>query len=218
MKGLLIKDVKIMMIQKGFFVMLLLISIVLMVSNQNISMVISYMGCVSAMVVSNTIAYDEAENGIGYLLTLPIRRRDYVSEKYVLGVLTIIAVTAGCGVIIAGFALANIVEFDSREWMLSLMFMILIVSFMISIMIPVYIKYGSQKSRLAVLLTVGVLGGCIYGSSRIMEMLHMDVDGIILSILQMPPVIWLGIGCLLGGAMQAVSCMISMRIMKAKQY
>ena len=81
MKGLLIKDLKLLKGQKNFFVVLIVIAIVLSVSMSSPSFVIGYMTFIGAVFTLSTISYDEFDNGNAFLFTLPFSRMDYVIEK-----------------------------------------------------------------------------------------------------------------------------------------
>ena len=40
---------------------------------------------VTAIFAITTISYDEFDNGLAFLMTLPVTRKQYVAEKYLLG-------------------------------------------------------------------------------------------------------------------------------------
>ena len=85
MKGLLIKDLKLMKVQKNFFFMIFAVGIGMAVFTDNISFIIGYISVVSAMFTLSSISYDEFDNGSAFLFSLPISRKDYVMEKYMFG-------------------------------------------------------------------------------------------------------------------------------------
>lgn len=86
MKGLLIKDFKLLKGQKQFLAAVLVVTIVFMTTNTSLSFIISYITVMMGMITLTTISYDEYENGMGYLFTLPVSRKGYVREKYLFGV------------------------------------------------------------------------------------------------------------------------------------
>ena len=75
MKGLLIKDFKILKGQKQFFAAVLIVMTVFLMTSTSLSFVISYITVIMAMLTLTTIGYDEHENRMGYLFTLPVSRK-----------------------------------------------------------------------------------------------------------------------------------------------
>ena len=80
MKGLYIKDFKLMMNQKMFFIVIAAMAIFFAVTQTNIFFVISYATFIAAMFVISSISYDEFNNGNAFLFTLPVTRTD-MSKK-----------------------------------------------------------------------------------------------------------------------------------------
>lgn len=84
MKGLLIKDYKLLMLQKKTFLLMLLIAICMNFAMQdNPGFIIGYLTFFAALMANTTLSYDEYGNGIIFLLTLPVTRKTYVRSKYV---------------------------------------------------------------------------------------------------------------------------------------
>ena len=88
MKGLLIKDFKLMMMQKNFFLSIIAIAVVLTVFVKNPSFIIGYLTFIGSVFTLSTISNDEFDNGNAFLFSLPITRKLYALEKYVFGFLT----------------------------------------------------------------------------------------------------------------------------------
>ena len=103
MKGLLIKDFKLLLGQKRFFVIVLGMGVMLMFTGGNPSSAIGYIVMLMTIFTLNTLSYDEHENGMNFLMTLPISRKTCVQEKFVYA--GILAVGAGVvSVILASLA------------------------------------------------------------------------------------------------------------------
>ena len=83
MKGLLIKDFKLIFGNVKMIVMLIFISIFLMFSQEEgaFTFVVSYMTIITSMFVLSTISYDDFDHGMSYLMTLPLTRKIYAAEK-----------------------------------------------------------------------------------------------------------------------------------------
>ena len=140
MKGLLIKDYKLMLGQKSFLVMAALMAVLYLIIYKD--------PIVAVIFTVSTLSYDEYENGMAYLFTLPISRNTYVLEKYAFALVNcivtgVIMYAMACGSIkIRGLAIS---QSDMYSGLAGACFVSII---MISYMIPLYIKFGIEKSRI----------------------------------------------------------------------
>ena len=87
MTGLLIKDLKLMMMQRNALLMVGVIAVMVVMGGTDPSFVITYLTFIGVMYTMNTLSYDGADNGNAFLFSLPITRKGYVVEKYVFGLL-----------------------------------------------------------------------------------------------------------------------------------
>ena len=98
MSGLLIKDFRLLLQRKQSMVLLLVLAVALnWTMGESNSFIMGYLPLISLIFATGTISYDEFDNGYSFLLTLPITRRQYVLEKYLL-----CFVTGLIGVVLAG--------------------------------------------------------------------------------------------------------------------
>ena len=88
MKGLLIKDIKLMKNQKTFFTVMTFVGFLFLITQETPYFVITYITTMFSMFTITTLTYDEFENGSAFLFSLPFSRRDYVKEKYLYGIIT----------------------------------------------------------------------------------------------------------------------------------
>ena len=82
MKGLIRKDLEIIMLQKNFF--LIMIGAGLCMSSLALYTMIMFMCYMFGSLVIGTISYDELDNGMPYIMCLPIKHSDYVKEKFLM--------------------------------------------------------------------------------------------------------------------------------------
>lgn len=87
MKGLLIKDFKLLKNRGIFFLIFIVGYTVFQIGTFNGAWAVGFATLMIAIFSLTTITYDEYENGMPFLFTLPIRRIDYVREKYAFGFL-----------------------------------------------------------------------------------------------------------------------------------
>lgn len=82
MKGLFIKDLRLIKNQRNFLITLALMFLVLIVTGVDASFFMGYVPFLLLIVTMSTITYDEQDNSMGFLMALPVSRQTYVLEKY----------------------------------------------------------------------------------------------------------------------------------------
>lgn len=158
MKGLLIKDLKtIFGIQKTTIVFLIAFEIWFGFMGM-MQMAMGYMVFLAVFISISTISYDDFNNGTAFLFTLPFERKEYVAEKYLLGIFmgTIGALIGFLVDIVRGVATQG-----SLEWKDSLMIVLAVLAvgiLMLAVALPVQLKFGAEKGRLISMLVYGVIG------------------------------------------------------------
>lgn len=223
MKGLWIKDWKLLKNQKGSFLMAYVVGIVIILLNmKSISFiagyVLSYVTFVSAMLVLTTISYDEFENGRTFLFTLPFRRSEYVTEKYLFGIAAgTVTIMAMIGILMGTFLALGKAEYTKDLMITAAGCFVLLVLFT-ALIIPFQLKYGSERGRIALIIAFFFLFGISYGlftllkkneelmqtAERVLE--HLGVKELFLA------------GTVLAVVAVLVSVKISVGIMKKKEF
>lgn len=158
MKGLMIKDFKtICGVQKTT----LIFSLVFAIWFSSMGMAEAAMGYViifSVFISMSTISYDDFNNGTVFLFTLPFERKEYVTGKYLFGIL-LGALGAVIGVL--GNIISGVIKGGAIEWkeMLGAALMILAVGIlMLAVALPMQLKFGAEKGRLVTMLVYGAMG------------------------------------------------------------
>ncbi len=147
MKGLIVKDLLLLKNQGKTLLLLLACGAVMSMSFEP-QTVIVYLTMIGGMVAMGTLSYDEMDKGYSYLLTLPVTRKMYVREKYLLCVLW----TACCAVI--GTAVCTVITLasgqkpDTADLCLYGLGALLGICLVIALMIPFQLKFGSEKGRI----------------------------------------------------------------------
>ncbi len=218
MKGLLIKDFKLLKGQKQFLASVLIVMTVFLMTSNNLSFVISYITVMMGMLTLTTISYDEHENGMGYLFTLPVSRKGYVREKYLFGIMTtlpVLAVVSAIAFLVSGI---RHIDFTVEEWGDAIMGSMLIVTMMLSLLIPIELKFGAERSRIAMTLVFGGAFAVVYIVAKASEFLGIDwkiwldrLNGLDL------PVVWGAFAVICGGAL-AISYLFSLRFLMRREF
>ena len=109
MLGLLLKDLKILALQKRFLIVIFIIFIAFMFTPDISGFGMGYLMFISSILALSTISYDRFDNSNLFLFTLPFSRFQYVLEKYLLGlVLGIVGLLIGLIFNIINFSINNI--------------------------------------------------------------------------------------------------------------
>lgn len=179
MKGLLIKDIRLMRNQGGLLLaMLILVALVLGVfSDVAPFFVVAYITIFLSIFVASTISYDEFDNGYLFLMTLPVTRKKYVDEKYIFGIL--ISISAWCVGMAAGTALmiAQGAKTGVGEWIGGNLMYICIAWMLMSIMTPLRFKFDSEKARYANIIMFAFIAAAAYGVSRVSQYVPENILG-----------------------------------------
>lgn len=177
MAGLFYKDLKILLQRKQAIVMFLAIAVILGFSTGG-TFVVGYTTFCLLILAVSTISYDEFDNGFSFIMTLPITRRSYVFEKYIL--------CSICGVVAWIFSVIvcicenqyKQVTVITEDLLMEAAIMLPIVLFIMDIMIPVQIKYGSEKSRIVLISVMGIVMIVGIGVKKAVEMLDLPLESL----------------------------------------
>ena len=217
MKGLLIKDFKLMLIQKNFFIIIIVVTCLISISSQDPTFMIGFITLILSLFTVSTISYDEFDNGYPFLLTLPFSRKTYVLEKYVYGLIL------GTGAWIVSVIICSLMLIVQGKPVTSDMligaFVILPMFLVIeSLMIPVHLRFGGEKGRYALIACAGVLVVIGFVVMKIVEIFHINVLPLILAIDALGPVMFMVILLMIGFLVMLVSLKVSLSIMNKKEF
>ena len=156
MKGLLIKDFKLMKMQKNFFIMIVAISFVVSLLTEDVTFMLGFISFITSLFTISTISYDEFDNGNAFLFTLPIDRKKYAAEKYVFGMLLGVC-SLFLAIILA--VILNLIEKSdtTSDILISAVMLLPFVFLLVSIMILFQLKFGSEKGRIAISAALGIV-------------------------------------------------------------
>lgn len=211
MKGLFVKDIRMMMGQKKFFCLVFLMAVVLNFSSDSVY-VVYYLTFVCSFFAMNSISYDEADNGYPFLFTLPIDRSIYVREKYLFGIaLNVSSWLAGmCVALIFAVMKNNIPAFTENILAMALMLPVMLI--FNSVVFPLIFKFGSEKGKIVMLCVFGIAFFIGYMLSKLVnleKLIHTangyPASALALSLVAVTVLILI------------VSCAVSVMIMKKKE-
>lgn len=157
MKGLLLKDLYMM---RAYCKAYLLIAVVfLAVSFVGGNLFFVYYPCLLCGVIPvNLLAYDERSRFIQYSATLPVSKTELVSEKYLMGLFSQVAVLSVTG-LAQGIRMSVNGTFAMGEFVVMMLSILLVSMLASAIPLPLIFKNGVEKGRIAYYVMIGIVCG-----------------------------------------------------------
>ncbi len=218
MKALFIKDLGLMKGQKQFFAVVLIMMTVFLSAYTDYSFVIAYITVMFGIMTLSTISYDDQDNGLGYLFALPVSRRDYVKEKYLFSFATTIPGT----ILVTVFALVvsriRKIDFCIEEWVTMVTVSLLIVVVTLVLMIPIHLKFGAERSRLALMILFGGGSLTIYAAVKLCDALGIDYISALDWLADMSPAVTLTGLALICTVLLGISYRCSIMFIEAREF
>lgn len=146
MKGLLVKDIKLMLRNKKIYIVLMACALLVLMRSNSYGFIMAYIIMMNMIFVLNTLSFDESNKGMTFLMTMPMKRETYATEKYVL-----MLVFGFIGTVVG--TVASIAR--NREMALTILteaaVNFIIMEFVAFIMLPIQLKFSGEKSRMIVM-------------------------------------------------------------------
>jgi len=162
-----------------------------------------------------TIAYDDADNGMPFLMTLPVSRGSYVRAKYLFILLTGLAAwVLGLALMFLMAALRGIRP-DVPQELVSAAGVLPALLVMMDLLVPLQLKYGPEKSRLALIVIFGLVAAVSFALSGSREE---ALAGLLEAIGRIPAALLLGAGFAAAALLTVLSLVISTRVMNKKEF
>ncbi len=169
MKGMFIKDLRLLRGQKQFFLIACVFAAIFLFGSNQYYFGITYLIIMFAMFTLSTISYDEYDNGFPFLFTLPISRKGYVREKY-----AYCLVTSGIawGVFTLLTVMMKVIKGQVAEiqpLILTSVGALAAGVLMISLMIPLQLKFGSEKRQIVMIVCFAGLFFLSYCGAKVLN-------------------------------------------------
>ena len=180
MKGMLIKDFRILKYQgKTLFLMLLVVAVLMnLITDVGPTFIVGYITIIFSLFTVTTVSYDEFDNCYLFLMTLPVTRKKYVNEKYLFALLSIIF--AWCAGIVLGIILMIVQpsgEVDAADWFGSCLGYIFTAWIFVSVMLPLRLKFDAEKARYANLIMIAAVAIAAFLISNALEYVPAKIVG-----------------------------------------
>ena len=217
MKGLLEKDLRLMLSRKQSILIFIVASLFVAFTMDG-SFVVSYLTMLFTVIAISTLSYDEYDNGFAFLMTLPFSRKTYVREKYIF---TFLAEIAAWVISVIFYYVVNMIK-GVRIDLLSeapvLLMYLPLLFLMACMMLPIQFRFGAEKSRTAYFIVIGGLAVLLFIVFKLIGSGDGSIDIIetALSFLLSPVGIITVTAVFL--ILVAVSYLLSVRIMEKKEF
>ncbi|OUN33802.1 ABC-2 transporter permease [Lachnoclostridium sp. An76] len=180
MKGMLIKDFRILRHQgKVLFLMLLVVAVFMnLITDVGPTFIVGYITIIFSLFTVTTVSYDEFDNCYLFLMTLPVTRKNYVNEKYLFALLSIIF--AWCTGIVLGIILMIVQpsgEVDAADWFGTCLGYIFTAWIFVSVMLPLRLKFDAEKARYANLIMIAAVAIAAFLISNALEYVPAKIVG-----------------------------------------
>lgn len=217
MKGLLIKDFRLMKGQKTFFLAIVAISILTAVTSSNTLFAISFLGFVCPMFVLSLISYDEFDNGNAFLFSLPITRKGYVFEKYIFGlILSIAALIFSTAVCLIISVIKNTVSIN--EIFITALTVFPAELLILSLMLPFQLKFGAEKGRIAIIAVLGGVSVIGVLLAKAAEAMNINLYELLNAVSKLGMQTFFLLYLLISFIILIISCRISIKVINKKEF
>ena len=216
MKGLLLKDFYLLKNMKNTCMLFFVIALILLVSGQNVGFVLGYTVVTSLSLIFNIHTLDTMDNGEVFLMTLPVERKYYAMEKYLISYISVIAINV---IISAIIVVTSVIrgELELKELMRIDFAIICMVSIFIAIMLPVNMKFGVEKGRILMVVLFAGFMGILMLMENMLDKLEHFLANVLQQLDKNPMLVFLGtvVICVV---INAASMAITVHIVKKKEF
>lgn len=219
MKALFIKDIRIVLKQQRVLIcaFFAVITILAFATDNSMYAVAFVLFLVPTMMLT-TISYDTFENGMSYIMSLPVSVKDYVAEKYILTVASSLIFNIMATILInVVLSIGKGVSIMPLELIVNAMLAQFMVLIYISLVLPVDIRFGTDKGMIIVVLMAVVIGavGPMLGNINVDSgLMYKLSEAEITSVPVNQALLLMSVG----GVFAIVSYFISVKLMKQMEY
>lgn len=168
MLGLLVKDLRLALTRKYALLIILVIALIMGTSMEG-PFIIGYVTMIALMLAVGTIIYDEMDNGYDFMMTMPLTRKTYVREKYLFCLLSaLVAWLVGAILTCAAYIIRQNASALLEDIPISLV-LIPVLFIMPAVMIPLQLKLGAERSRIATYIIFGFIAGLIFMGKKLLD-------------------------------------------------
>ena len=219
MKALFIKDIRIVLKQQrvlicAFFAVITILAF----ATDNSMYAVAFLLFLVPTMMLTTISYDTFENGMSYIMSLPVSVKDYVTEKYIITVASSLIFNIMATILInVVLSIGKGVGIMPLELIVNAMLAQFMVLIYISLVLPVDIRFGTDKGMIIVVLmavVIGAVGPMLSNINVDSGLMYKLSEAEITSVPVNTALLLMSVG----GVFAIVSYFISVKLMKQMEY
>ncbi len=216
MIGLIKKDFFVLKAQKFYIILGIFLLISLTIGYEQPVMGVFASAAMAATLSLTTIAYDDFNHSTAFLLTLPITRKTYVVEKYVLSLLLCTAACLISSVLLLLIKFSTIASENILLLGIQVLCAIPAAVCVPALLIPVNLKFGSERGRMIMIILFMALGVLF---SILFQLIPADgASNLIAFVTNLNPWLWLAGGVAISALIIFTSVTVSNNIMQNKEF
>ena len=156
MKGLLIKDIRLLLSMKQHLLIFLAVCALIAFTTDG-SFIIGYAAGLTGIMGLSTLGFDEHDNGFPFLFSLPVDVKTYVNEKYLFCILLDLF-GAAVGTVLFVLACLTKGKTDAiSDGIVYLALYLPMTLLLILSILPCQMVFGREKSRIVTMIVYGIL-------------------------------------------------------------
>lgn len=166
MIGLFVKDCYLLVQRKQSLGIFLAVCLLMGFSTDG-SFMVGYLSILSALLALSTISFDDADNGMAFLMTLPVNEKTYADSKYLLGAVFCGGAWVLAVVLLFAMNFLKGLPLNAVENLVSSLVFLPMSALALDLMIPLQLKFGAEKSRIVMIAVFGAFAavGAVIGRS-----------------------------------------------------
>lgn len=218
MKGLFIKDLMLLKGQKQFLLTVSILVIVFLVAYDSPIFVMSYFTVVLSFFGMSTAAFDDMDNGMAFLMTLPVTRKKYLKEKYFFSAVVSVAAWGIALILMVATSLIRRIPLVPEEIYLLSLAAISVGMLLLTIGLPIQLKFGSEKSRIASAILFGVIFLFCFFAGKLMAQTDIDWNSQLEKLLDINRGLLTVVFAIIWMILSLISYLISQNILEKKEF
>lgn len=218
MKGLLVKDIRFLMGQKASLLVCLGLGVYFLLTGAGISYATVFSIMMAALLSTSSISYDAFDNGMAFLFTLPIQKKTYVISKYIISLLVTVVCGGAISIVAVICSALGVEGIELSQLGGGLVMAALMAVVLFTVMIPIYIIFGGEKARFAMMAIFGGVVAIGYIVGKIVGDMGAKIDNLIVKLGAMNDVqlILTALGVVV--VLFAISIGITIKFLERKEY
>ena len=217
MSGLLTKDFRLLIQRKESFILFIVMAAFMGYAMDG-TFVVGYLTLLGATLGIGTLSYDEMDNGLPFIMSWPVTRKTYVGEKFLFSFLTAFVAWVLGAVTYVVISMVKNNPIDFIHELPGVLVYLPVILLILSIMLPVELKFGPEKSRIILIVVFGAIGAGLVFASGIVGAGENKISQLAALLNNYHPVMIIGIMIAVCLAVCLISLLLTIKIVERKEF